>query len=503
MNTTQVDLSFQHWQEQLNNHLEASFSGSKVSFSYYDMAWLLRLHQPENPENPLFPNFLNLLLEAQNADGSWGHHRAAPYVCDSLVSSLSVVLALLRWHARDELIPNSIQRGLFAINRLLLQVHQDSYKSVGFEMLLPSLLEEALDCGLHLVIPQELDSIIEQRKRKLALLPLDKLGQRASTLLHSLEALYKVSLDWEQLAQVQDRNGAFLSSPASSAKVYLENGNARALAYLLELNHSGTVPVNTPIDIFEVNWSLEIIYQLGLSPYLSASYHRGLEFLRQRWTSKGISWSSQFDLPDLDNSSVAFYLLSLNNQAPNAEVFENFYNEEAIYCFYGELDSSPTHLLHFLQALQQLSNQTALRERVLEKLLRLFKANHWRDKWHLSPYYTIALSIQPLSQLHPATVDSMLRYIFANESSAWGVSGASLEETAWVCYALYQALDVPEFAARYGAEIQQALAKGVAYLKANYHPETTLENLWIDKCLYSPYSIVHTLITAVLMRAAL
>ena len=138
----------------------------------YDTSWAARL---ENPDGGLaYPHLLQGLVERQHEDGSWGGR--IPYGHDRFLTTLSVVSLLARYGDRQQ-----DGEARLAGERYLWQragwLGRDVHPTVGFEMILPTLLAEGKELGLDLPYAQ-LRRYEEERRQKLALLPRGGLFQK-------------------------------------------------------------------------------------------------------------------------------------------------------------------------------------------------------------------------------------------------------------------------------------------------------------------------------------
>ena len=115
----------------------------------YDTCWVAGL---TNPDGTLaFPDLLWRLLERQRPDGSWGGE--IPYVHDRLLTTLAIVLLLARFGHRqqDEARLRAGERYIWQHARKL---RDEAHQTVGFEMILPTLLAKAREMNLNLPYAQ-------------------------------------------------------------------------------------------------------------------------------------------------------------------------------------------------------------------------------------------------------------------------------------------------------------------------------------------------------------
>lgn len=474
---------------------------SEMSVSAYDTAWVAKIPDAKDPSVPMFPQCLKWLQNNQNKDGSWGNRLNPEYYYDKIICTLAVVISLKIWQNNGMPLEKYIAKGVRYLNKSMSCLYKNKYRTVGFEILFPNLFREAVDLKLTLSADDVIDQIQAIAKKKFERLNFDVIFERHTALLHSLEGIPIEVIDWNKVIKLQDSNGSFLVSPSATAFVFLHTGNKKCLKYLQSIaaNKLG-IPTSYPIDIFETAWCLEIIAKLNLEAYFEKEYGKNINILSKHWCNeRGISWSSFFDLPDLDTSSVVYYLLKKRNLQVAPEALEHFYKDDRLYCFPGELDSSPTQLLHFLQAYD--GNNADLIEAAKQQVIPLLN-DEWTDKWHLSAYYLTSVAIEPLRVTRCFEYTAIIDFILNNQhpDGGWGIHLSNLEETGWACMTLF--IYLSDASAGQTLAVEQCLQKGIAFLMkrkatANEHDYI---GLWIDKALYSPYNIINTLINAVILK---
>jgi hypothetical protein len=194
-----------------------------------------------------------------------------------------------------------------------------------------------------------------------------------------------------------------------------------------------------------------------------------------------------------------YYLLSNSNHRPDPGVFDNFCSGNRIFCLPGELDSSPTHLFHFLLAYN--GNNSELPDTAWRQAIALLNGE-WTDKWHLSPYYLTSIAITPLFRSQQYDVANILRFLTdrQNPDGGWGHPSSNAEETGWACMTLL--LYMAECNENTNSGITQCLSRGIHYLEAvkNSPAAEVFPDLWFEKCLFTPHNIVQVLINAVKLK---
>lgn len=453
----------------------------------YDTAWAARLtkHYPR----PAFESALRWLRHHQSSDGSWG----APLIHyhDRFISTLAAIVTLkdAGKHSRDY---RRIKRGEDALWKLVGRLSRDDSDTVGFPILSASLAEDAAALGLD--VPRPPIRYGESYRQKVnALLHQQKLNWRASTLTFSFEAL-RSALNGSKPEQLVEQNHSISASPAATAGYLLVHPDEASADYLeraITLEGTGAVPGFAPIDTLEILWSLD---RLRLANAIQPDQPRVRQLLDQLWEKwspeKGISFSSSFPIPDIDDTAACFILLVWGGYPVNADVF-NYYERENHFCCYPEeTNPSPSTHLRLLAALRHAMDHPKYEqwEQKILDALRRFDENgsFWWDKWHTSPYYVTNIAIHALQGVADDLARSRLKWILRtqNDDGGWGYLGHSTpEETAYCLETLlYWDRKVERLDAQQIEDAGKYLLARVADQK--YPP------LWISKGLFTPTHIV-------------
>ena len=468
----------------------------------YDTAWMASVPLLEERRANRFPTTLRWLADNQLADGSWGS--SVRYEHDRIVCTLAALAPLAEFGRRAE-----DRRAVEAGTRYLWQhghlVGSEPVELVGFELLLPTLVDRARTAGV--AVPPHLDIYAAQRQRKLQLIPPQALYSPRTTVVHSLEFLGD-QVDLSNLTKAQSTNGAIGNSPAATAFFLRQSRteNQRAVDYLNEcLDHCGgaTAPVLHPCETFELLWTAyhHFIGGAPTSQLLRADERRGLlEAVRQG----GVSLSPSFPIPDADDTAVALLLLHDLGERVDPGVLQAFEGSDgAFVSFPYERHSSVgvnVHVLHALARVPGYPGQEHAIEAIVDYLADQHNGLYWIDKWHISPLYATAHVLVALADLpsHPIghLVEQSREWLrqSQNADGSWGFYGLpTAEETAYGLLGLAADNQLSDsdmarcaVAATY---LEQARASGVS------HPP-----LWIDKCLYLPPLIVEAAIQAALTR---
>ncbi len=324
-----------------------NLSGSAITASAYDTAWIARIPSLADRSQPMFPHCLAWIIQNQLPDGSWGAENLE-YFHDRIISTLNCIATLKRWSSA----PDAVYRGEQYIRQNLENLQKDTYATVGFELIFPVLLTIAQ--VLQLDLPYDspvIQAINDKREAKLKKIPLELVYQYPTTILHSLEGLAG-SIEFDRIFAHQAANGSFLNSPSATAFVYMNTEDEESLRYLREtLDVFGNfAPANYPIDIFETLWVLNDIHYLNLESHFEAEIQEKLDYVEKHWTKHGLPWSKFVQIPDLDDTAMGFKLLRMHGRDVSGEVFQKFYDGNRFFCFPGELDSSVSHLVNLMDA---------------------------------------------------------------------------------------------------------------------------------------------------------
>jgi hypothetical protein len=455
----------------------------------------------EDRRTSRYPTALRWLTDNQLSDGSWGS--SVRYEHDRILCTLASLAPLAEFGSRAE-----DRRAVEAGTRYLWQyghlLAHEPVELVGFELLLPSLVERARQAGV--AVPPHLDIYAAQRERKLNLIPKEALYSPRATVVHSLEFLGN-QVDLEGLKAAQGPNGAVGNSPAATA-FFLQRSQIEsksALDYLdvcLGRGGRATAPVLHPCETFELLWAAYHLFLGGASSQrlLRPSERRRLV---EDLNASGVSLSPSFPIPDADDTAVALLLLNHLGERVDPRVLKTFAASDGSFVsFPYERHSSVgvnVHVLHALARVPGYPDADRAIERVLSYLAEQHNGLYWIDKWHISPLYATSHVLCALADLAPSQRARLSSQIersrewlrqTQNADGSWGFYGQpTAEETAYGLLALASRADDRDMrhcdaAASY---LRQSVADGAS------HPP-----LWIDKCLYIPPLVVNAAIYAAL-----
>ncbi len=477
--------------------------GERMDPSAYDIAWLARLRTLANGE-ARWPELIDWLLDYQQSDGSWGgrvvyyHHR--------IICTLSAVVALQQNNG-DRLTHIAIKRAESYLWHHLHLLQRDPFELVGFELLLPTLLQEAQALGLD--VPMHTCGYGEIQTAKLRLIPPELLYSPRITTIHSLEFLGR-SGDPDRLGAALSINGSLGSSPAATAYyLSLRSDDERAWKYLDTVRQRCQhIVCLYPFRIFELTWALVHLSYSGV-PVTEFAEPGVWQVLQSSVTPAGIALDPVFGIADADCTSVGAQLLIQAGYDFDPLILARFQDKKTrLFRTYDyERNSSMGVNVHALDALRLMPDYPE-RHQAHEEILFALLANrvydtYWTDKWHASPYYATAHIVISLLRegsylIHAYTHSIDWLVHTQRHDGSWGFfDEGTAEETAYVLMALVHwhrhcpltNVDVFHRAADY-------------LTRAYAEPDSTYPGLYIGKVLFAPYDVIRAAILSALILYA-
>ncbi|KAL8704966.1 MAG: hypothetical protein Q9201_001912 [Fulgogasparrea decipioides] len=288
-----------------------------------------------------------------------------------------------------------------------------STSNVGFEIIVPALLDYLGDEGIYFHFPGH-EALISLRLAKLAKFDPIKLYETgANSLLHSLEAFIG-KMDFDRISHHANR-GSMLASPASTA-AYLINitgWDDDAEAYLraavenCEKATPGGVPSAFPTSVFEVSWVLSTLLLAGYTSTSMGDENVSIlaSFLEQTLADgKGTVGFAPGYVADADDSAKAQLSLSLLGRKPqyHMQMVNKFDCGTHFETYPSERDPSVSTNCNVLMSLLH-SSDPALYSKSIGNAVK-FLCDAWdqgafSDKWNLSPHYVFMLLSQAFVRL--------------------------------------------------------------------------------------------------------
>lgn len=471
----------------------------RMNPSPYDIAWVARLRDSDG--NPRWPELLDWLVEHQHSNGSWGGE--IEYYHDRIISTL-VALIALRENGSDPLVEKSIKSAEQYIWNHLHLLRRDPFELAGFELILPTLIEEAR--ALNLDVPSHTCGYGEIQTAKLKLIPPDMLYSPYISTVYSLECMGKAG-NVAKIREAKTCIGSVGNSPATTA-YYLglcQNQDEEAWSYLEGVREDLSDIITVyPFRTFELVWVLNNLLYTDF-PVTNFVDQGTLQSLKEEVGPKGVGFDPTFLVTDGDTTSVCYRVLLSADMQVDLTGLAYFENKETRVFRTWDFErnasvSANAHVLEALHLAPAYPDLQLVKEKIILMLLdsRTFNT-YWLDKWHASPYYAtahvlIALLKEKTFLAHAIhhTVDWLLHTQRADGS--WGFfEQATLEETAYVMTALlhynrYQPID------------SGVLHRGARYLMEEYEkPTASYPDLWIAKCLYGPDDVIRSAVQAAII----
>ncbi len=457
----------------------------------YDTAWAAMVPENKHSKKPLFSKSLLEVITGQNPDGSWGAE--VDYYHDRLISTLASIVSLKKTHKADKF-KDRIESGEDYIWYNISRLRTEPQETVGFELLFPSLMNEANNLGLNLPYREKYYEPIKEKKMNMAIAQM--IASNDTTITYSLEFLGDYATE-NILLKAQNINGSISNSPAATAFMLTKMHDKNALNYVnTVLNFNGGSAMTLyPFDIFETGWVIDYFMKSDLP--IKKHFLEKVEDLGKLWSKAGISMSQLYSFRDLDDTTTVFNILNKTNHKLDPSVFEEYESDEYFNCYPLERSPSPLVNIKVLSVLNNIKGY-ARRDEVIDKILKfLYKTReddgYWLDKWNVSPYYCTGLALEAIGDLDDSMSGPALEWMIntQNDDGSWGQKVSNMEETAYSVLALlHHHLNIEKIDS---SIINNGLRYLEKHFQTNYYPE-----LWIGKGLYCPENVAKASVIAAL-----
>ncbi|XP_020252773.1 bifunctional abietadiene synthase, chloroplastic-like isoform X2 [Asparagus officinalis] len=353
-----------------------SMSDGDTSPSAYDTAWVARIPSKHDATRPHFPTTLNWVLGNQHEDGSWGEPSLF-HLYDRLVCTLACILSLKTWSIGEQ----HIAKGLEFLRAHVEQLGDETSNSrtCAFEIVFPSMLDEANSIGLELPYDAPyLKKIFEMRENKKSRVPVEMMHSVHTTLLYSVEALQEI-VQWKRILKLQSPDGSSLSSPAATAVAYMKTGDSKSLEYLTNI-------VQRFRD-HERIWAIDTIERLGIHHYFREEISDALDYVYRNIGKKGVPYGTGNPIPDIDDTCMALRLARSHGYEISPDILQHFKQDNGHFiCHPGETHTGVSDMFN-LYRFSQISypGETILEDAkpLLQRYLQYCIKNHVDDKWAL------------------------------------------------------------------------------------------------------------------------
>lgn len=240
-----------------------------MTCAIYDTAWVSMVSKRVEGELQwLFPETFQYVLSSQDASGGWTSGTSGSEI-DSILTSMAALLTL-RKHAsapcpndgRGEDLLTKMYRGAAFVQTQLQSWDVESTAHVGFELLVPALLDYLEQEGFVFDFTGR-EMLLKIKNKKMARFQTEMLYSDknvTTALIHSLEA-FAGKIDFDKVAH-HKVHGSMMGSPASTAAylIYSSSWDDEAERYLRNVisagpgKGNGSVPSAFPSSLFEISW---------------------------------------------------------------------------------------------------------------------------------------------------------------------------------------------------------------------------------------------------------
>ncbi|XP_042008580.1 copalyl diphosphate synthase 2, chloroplastic-like isoform X2 [Salvia splendens] len=345
----QVNNQIEDCIEHVKSLLTTSGDG-RISVSPYDTSIVALIKDLEGRDAPQIPSCLEWIARHQKADGSWGDDFFCIY--DRILNTLACVVALKSWNLRDDM----MEKGVTYINENVHKLKDGNIEHMtsGFEIVFPALVQRAKNVGVqglpydHPLI-KEIASIKEERLKKI---PKDMIYQTPTSLLYSLEGIG--DLEWENMLKLQSADGSFLTSPSSTAYVFMHTKDQKCFDFIQNaVKNCNGAPHTYPVDIFARLWAIDRLQRLGISRLFPQEIKTFLDHIKSVWTEKGVFSGRGSQFCEIDCTSMGVRLLRLHGYNVDPNVLEHFKQQDGKFsCYSGQMIESASPIYNLYRAAQ-------------------------------------------------------------------------------------------------------------------------------------------------------
>ncbi|KAK2036119.1 ent-kaurene synthase [Colletotrichum somersetense] len=497
------------------------YGAGSMSCAVYDTAWVSLVTKSEpGGKRWLFPDSFRVLLEKQNADGSWD---SAPSEIDGILNTAAGLLSLKR-HSTAPLqiaISEEDLQERLALAATSLKAQLDAWdvsltQHVGYEIILPSLLKLIREEGLEINQWNGETELMAAQAAKLSRFKPEFLYDKMpSTALHSLESFVGI-IDFDKVAHHKVR-GAIMSSPSATA-AYLMNVSTwddEAEQYLKDVvargpgNGWGGVPSAFPSTNFEYSWILSTLIQAGFTAgdLESPELQKMTAIISQSFQENGTIGFSPGVEADVDDTAKGLVCLNtLSQGVPVNGLIKAFERETHFQTYPNERNPSFSANCNVLLALLCQADVSSFSAQILKTVQFLSKI-WWdtdgpiRDKWNLSHLYPTMLMVEAFVRILAIIDQGRLPSDFLNneirskvaiaifqaglrtmmQQRADGSWNRSVEQTSYAVLILSESRRLRHFET-IQTSITTSVDKATAFLQGGI---ISPDPIWIEKVTYS------------------
>ncbi|KKY15986.1 putative ent-kaurene synthase [Diplodia seriata] len=490
-----------------------------MSSAVYDTAWVSLITKTvDGSKQWLFPECFYFLLRTQLGNGGWESYASE---VDGILNTAASLISLKR-HACELLqildvppreLDDRIERAIEALGSMLADWDVSSAAHVGFEIIVPALLDELEREGLFFNFKGR-EELFKINAAKLSRFnPAFLYSTLKTTALHSLEAFIG-KIDFDKVSH-HKVHGAMMASPSSTAAylMHVSTWDADAEDYLRHViqrasnNGDGGVPSAYPSTYFELTWILSTLLKSGYTAadLDSRELEKAKTILAQVFKREG--GTIGFGRADADDTAKGLLTLKMLgvNIAPD-QMVQNFEAKGHFRTYSSERDPSLSANCNVLVALLHMDDVSRYSPQIL-KCVRFICDCWWesdgsiKDKWNLCYLYPSMLMVEAFVDLLSLTERGLLSDLLDQETKSRlsvalcqatlrvmlqqmddGSWNGSPEQTSYAILTLVQARRVAFFEP-ISTELDSAIERGREYIK--FAHDATPEAIWIEKVSYT------------------
>nr|AZB50384.1 terpene synthase 1 [Salvia yangii] len=346
----EVNKKIEDYIEYVKNLLMTSGDG-RISVSPYDTSIVALIKDSKGRNIPQFPSCLEWIAQHQMADGSWGDQFFCIY--DRILNTLACVVALKSWNVHGDM----IEKGVTYVKENVHKLKDGNIEHMtsGFEIVVPALVQRAKDLGIQ-GLPYDdplIKEIADTKERRLKKIPKDMIYQTPTTLLFSLEG--QGDLEWEKILKLQSGDGSFLTSPSSTAHVFVQTKDEKCLKFIENAvkNCSGGAPHTYPVDVFARLWAIDRLQRLGISRFFQPEIKYFIDHINSVWTENGVFSGRDSEFCDIDDTSMGIRLLKMHGYKVDPNALNHFKQQDGKFsCYGGQMIESASPIYNLYRAAQ-------------------------------------------------------------------------------------------------------------------------------------------------------
>ncbi len=466
-----------------------------VSPAAYDTGFVARISDDEG--SPEFPQTLDWLIANQRDDGSWGSDAHNGY--DKFLNTLSASIALKE---RDHS-PESVAMAEAYLSQAIHTLTEEE-QGITSDHLVAMLMEEAKRVGLD--IPHE-----HNPHRGANLLQKAYLSYRYVDPDHPLafyiELLGRMPSQGRITKKLQMGNGSISSSAASTAtSIIWDPAPKRDHAHYDKLRYiSDNMYPDGGVRHFWHQNTLERVYGLYNLIHVrstESAYKESALVLRDEWRKGGLTFGTHFNVPDLDDTSMGYRILTKVGHEPDPSIFDRYWKGRFFVTYQIHDKGHPSPNIHALEALALSSHPE--KDDYIDATLRYLRTqmidgNHFLDHWHISPAYPTAHAIFAFHLTEETLMERCVDFFLntQRDDGSWGLISngnglGTLEETG---FALQGLLYYHQHVESIDTE---PMRRGVEYILDGF-PSARYPEMWWAKVLYAPQNMIESCIIGALL----